>query len=83
MKTFQVFTNPLLSKEVKAEALQTGNSSLFSAHTNQSSSSSATSSSPSPKMVSQPMDYMDRIVAARYALLVMTQPLHDIPGGNY
>ena len=29
---FQVFTNPLLSEEVKIEALQTGVSSLFSTH---------------------------------------------------
>ena len=29
---FQVFTNSLLSEEVKIEALQTGNSSLFSTH---------------------------------------------------
>ena len=29
---FQVFTNPLLSEEVKLEALQTGASSLFSTH---------------------------------------------------
>ena len=29
---FQVFTNPLLSEEVKLEALQTGASSLLSAH---------------------------------------------------
>ena len=51
--------------------------------TNQSSSSSATSSSSIPKMVDQPMDYMDRIVAARYAPLVMPQPLHALPGGDY
>ena len=29
---FRVFTNPLLSEKVKLEALQTGSSSLFSAH---------------------------------------------------
>ena len=32
VENFQVFTNPLLSEEVKAEALQTGSSSLFLAH---------------------------------------------------
>ena len=29
------------------------------------------------------MDYMDRIIAARYAPLVMPQPLHALPGGDY
>ena len=29
------------------------------------------------------MDYMDRIVAARYAPLVMPRPLHALPGGDY
>ena len=76
VEDFQVFTNPLLSEEVKAEALQTGSPFLFTSHipftekslphqpkisnfppsskqpiTNQSSSSSTMSSSPSPKMV--------------------------------
>ena len=32
VENFQVFTNPLLSEEVKAEAVQTGSSSLFSSH---------------------------------------------------
>ena len=34
-------------------------------------------------MAGQPMDYMDRIVAARYAPLVMPRPLHALPGGDY
>ena len=34
-------------------------------------------------MSGQPMDYMDRIVAARYAPLVMPQPLHALSGGDY
>ena len=34
-------------------------------------------------MVAQPMDYMDWIVAARYAPLVMPQPLHALLGGDY
>ena len=29
------------------------------------------------------MYYMDRIVAARYAPLVMPQPFHALPGGDY
>ena len=32
VENFQVFTNPMLSEEVKAEALQTSSSSLFSSH---------------------------------------------------
>ena len=32
VENFQVFTNPLLSEEVKAEALQTSSSYLFSSH---------------------------------------------------
>ena len=34
-------------------------------------------------MVAQPLDYMDHIVAARYAPLVMPPPLHALPGGDY
>ena len=34
-------------------------------------------------MASQPPDYMDRIVDARYAPLVLPQPLYALPGGDY
>ena len=51
--------------------------------TNQSNSSSTTSISPRPKMAGEAMDYMDRIVAATYAPLVMPQPLHALLRGDY
>ena len=31
----------------------------------------------------QPLDMMDRMVAARYAPLVLPQPLNALPGGDY
>ena len=31
----------------------------------------------------QPIDMMDRMVAARYAPLVLLQPLNALPGGDY
>ena len=31
----------------------------------------------------QPIDMMDRIIAARYAPLVLPQPLNALPGGDY
>ena len=31
----------------------------------------------------QPLDMMDRMVAARFALLVLPQPLNALPGGYY
>ena len=34
-------------------------------------------------MVAQLLDYMDCIVVGRYAPLVMPQPLHALPGGDY
>ena len=34
-------------------------------------------------MVDHPLDYMDHIVADMYALLVMPQPLPDLPWGEY
>ena len=34
-------------------------------------------------MVAQRLDYMGRIVAARYAPLVLPQPLHALPRGDY
>ena len=30
-----------------------------------------------------PIDMMDRMVAAKYAPLVLPQPLHALPGGDY
>ena len=34
-------------------------------------------------MATQLPDYMDHIIAARYAPVVMTQPLHPLPRGDY
>ena len=31
----------------------------------------------------QPLDMMDRMVAARYAPLFLPQPLNSLPGGDY
>ena len=31
----------------------------------------------------QPIDMMDRMVAARYATLVLPHPLNALPGGDY
>ena len=31
----------------------------------------------------QPLDMMDRMVASRYAPLVLPQPLNALPGGDY
>ena len=33
--------------------------------------------------VQQPLDMMDRMVATRYAPLVLHQPLNSLPGGDY
>ena len=103
---FQVFTNHLLSEELKTEFLHTGGFSLktqvspyipltirvplhqikFRSSSSSSSQYSLIQSSPIPfstELVAQPPEYMDRIVAARYAPLVMPQPLHALPGGYY
>ena len=85
--TFQIFTNP--QTFLKAKTASPGKIPLFQLKVGkspfQTSSSQASSSSkPQSKMASQnpPMDMMDRMVAARYAPLVLPQPLHALPGGD-
>ena len=86
---FQVFTNPQSFR--KAKTTSPGKIPLFQLKLGKNPfqpSSSQTSSSPksvSPKMAAQnqPIDMMDRMVAARYALLVFPQPLNALPRGDY
>ena len=90
--TFQVFTNPETFLKAKIASLgkiplfqlKVGKSP-FQASSSQVSSSSKPQSKPQSTMVAQnpPMDMMDRMVAARYAPLVLPQPLHALPGGDY
>ena len=90
--TFQVFTNP--ETFLKAKTTSPGKIPLFQlkigknpfqASSSQVSSSSKPQSKPQSTMAGQnpPMDMMDRMVAARYAPLVLPQPLHAFPGGDY
>ena len=65
---------PLFHLKVGKNPFQLGSSQVF----------------PSPKPVNlmmaaqnQPLDMMDRIVAARYAPLVFPQHLNALPGGDY
>ena len=86
---FQVFTNPQSFR--KAKTVSPGKIPLFQLKVGKNPfqpSSSQTSSS--PKSVSlkiaaqnQPIDMMDRMVAARYAPLVLPHPLNALPGGDY
>ena len=92
---FQVFTNPLLSEKIKLEALQTGTTSLSSIHTplvktvpvNQSNpgklSPSSQQSSSLQLTMAEPRNQMATMVAARYAPLVLLQPLNALPAGDY
>ena len=87
--TFQVFTNP--QTFLKAKTTSPGKIPLFQLKTEKSpfqkSLRQASSSSKpiSTKMAAQnpPMDMMDRMVAARYAPLVLPQLLHALPGHDY
>ena len=86
--TFQVFTNP--EAFLKAKTASPGKIPLFQLKVGKSpfqasSSQTSSSSKPQSKMAAQnpPMDMMDRMVAARYAPLVLPQPLHALPGGDY
>ena len=87
--SFQIFTNP--QSFIKAKTTSPGKIPLFKLKVGKNPfqpSSSQTSSSPksvSPKMAAQnqPIDMMDRMVAARYEPLVLPQPLNALPGGDY
>ena len=85
----QVFIDPQSFK--KAKTLSPGNIPLFHLKVGK------TPFQPSPSKVippsksvnlkmaaqNQPLDMMDRMVAARYAPLVFPQPLNALPGGDY
>ena len=87
--SFQIFTNPQSFRKSKAASpgkiplfqLKLGKSSWQSG----SSQASSSAKTVSPKMAAQnpPMDMMDRMVVARYAPLVLPQPLHALPGWDY
>ena len=87
--SFQVFTNP--QSFIKAKTASPGKIPLFQLKLGKNPfqpGSSQTFSSPksvSPKMASQnqPVDMIDRMVAARYAPLVLPHPLNALPGGDY
>ena len=82
--SFQVFTNPQYFR--KSKTVSPGKISLFQLKVGKNPfqpSSSQTSSSPksvSLKMAAQnqPIDMMDRMVAARYAPLVFPHPLNTL-----
>ena len=89
VSNFQVFTDPQSFK--KAKTVSPGKIPLFHLKVGnipfQPSSSQIFSS---PKSVSlkmptqnQPIDMMDRMVAAKYAPLVLPHPLNALPGGDY
>ena len=89
VKNFQVFTDPQSFK--KEKAVFPGKIPLFHLKVGknpfQPSSSQISSSLKSVnfKMAAQNqlIDMMDRMVAARYAPLVLPQPLNALPGGDY
>ena len=86
---FQIFTDPQSFR--KAKTTSPGKIPLFqlklgkNPFQSSSSQTSSSSKSVSPKMVAQnqPIDMMDRMVAARYEPLVLPQPLHALLGGDY
>ena len=89
VSSFQVFTDPQSFK--KEKSLSPGKIPFFQFKVSKSpfqpsSSQAFPSSKPvSLKMTSQhqPLDMMDQIVAARYAPLVLPQPLNALLGGDY
>ena len=86
---FQVFIDPQSFK--KAKTVSPGKIPLFHLKVGKTPFQPSSSQiSPSPKSVSlkmvaqnQPIDMMDRMVAARYAPLVLPHPLNALPGGDY
>ena len=91
VSSFQVFTEPQSFKKEKTQS--PGNIPLFQFKTSKSpfqpSSSLVNKHFPSPNpsnftmATQQPLDMMDRMVATRYAPLVLSQPLNALPGGDY
>ena len=87
--SFQIFTNPQSFK--KAKTASPSKIPLFQLKLGKNpfqpsfSQTSSSSKSVSPKMVAQnpPIDMMDRMVAARYAPLVLPHPLNALPRGDY
>ena len=89
--SFQVFIDPWSFKKEKTQSPR--NIPLFQFKTIkiplQPSSSLVNKPFPSPNPISstivgqQPLDLMDRMVAARYAPLVLPHPLNALPGGDY
>ena len=89
LSNFQVFADPQSFK--KEKTLYSGKIPLF--HLKFSKSPFQPSSSqvfPSSKPANlnmtaqnQPLDMMDQMVAARYAPLVLPQPLNALPSGDY
>ena len=88
--SFQVFTNLWSYKKAKTESL--GKIPLFQFKTSkipfQPGFSKLNKIFPSlnqssSKTVEQRLDMMDRMVATRYAPLVLHQPLNSLPGGDY
>ena len=88
--SFQVFTNPQSYKKEKTESL--GKIPLFQFKTSkipfQPGFSKLNKIFPSlnqssSKTVEQRLDMMDRMVATRYAPLVLPQPLNDLLGAYY
>ena len=89
VSNFQIFTDPQSFK--KAKTLSPGKIPLFHLKVGK------TPFQPSPSQVfpsskpvnlrmvaqNQPLDMMDRMVASRYAPLVLPQPLNALPGGDY
>ena len=87
--SFQVFIDPQSFRKAKTVSLGKINPFQLKVGRNPFQPSSSQTSS-SPKSVSlkmaaqnQPIDMMDRMVAARYAPLVLPHPLNALPGGDY
>ena len=91
---FRVFTNPLISEQVKLEALQTPsihtplvkivpvNQPIPGTLSSSSQQSSGVQSNTNLRMA-QPQNRMAAMVLARYAPLVLPQPINALPGGDY
>ena len=87
--SFQIFTDPQSFR--KAKTVSPGKIPLFQLKVGKTPfQPSSSQTPPSPKSVSlkmtaqnQPIDMVDRMVAARYAPLVLPHPLNALPGGDY
>ena len=94
VNNFWVFTNPLISEQVKLEALKTPSIHTHLLKTipvNQPSPGTLSSTSQQSSTVqlntnlkmAQPQNRMAAMIAARYAPLVLPQALNALPGGDY